>query len=446
MVGIFENDQCFMKEKLKVVWICSISNYQIREKIKFSNTYYKKILARLFHKSFPPPTDYPIWNTNAVHEFENFSDISLTVVFPYPGIQGNMQRFSINGINYICFRPQDDNLLSFLKRRLADKKEWNYKKHRHVVCKLLEEIQPDLVHLMGAENPAYSITLLDCPKNIPTVTSLQTLMSAPGFLDNYPIPKDIYEGRSHIEQEVIKRSDYLAQRAESIRKDVRKNIKPNAIFLQMTLALGVNVNTTRGVPEYDFVYFASSVDKAGEDAIEAFALACRKKPTLKLNISGNCPILFRKKMEVRLRDLGIERNVFFSGVQETHDMVMKQIKRSKFALLPLRVDLISGTIREAMAWGLPVVTTITPATPYLNIERESVLLSDIGNFQAMADNMLRLIEDESFAEKICNNALITVSEHYSNRAFMQKWRRAYYEIVENFKTGKPFSEDIIVEN
>ena len=432
-----------MSEQLKVVWICFISNNKIRERIKSSRFYYKKIIARLIHKYLPIPTDYPIWTTNAVREFEKFKDIDLTIIFPHPGISGSVQRFEINDIKYICFRPQDDNLLSFLQRRLLKKMEWKYNKHRRLISKLIRDIRPDLVHLIGAENPAYSISLLDCPKDIPTVTSLQTLMSSPGFLENYPISREDYEMRSCIEQAVIKRSDYLAQRSEIIRKEIRNSIKPDAIFLRMTVAIGVDINTNHGLKEYDFVYFAKSVDKAGEDAIESFAIVCKKYPSLKLNISGDCPETFRESMDYRLQELGIKQNVIFTGSKETHEDLLRQIKRSRFAVLPLKVDLISGTIREAMACGLPVVTTITPATPSLNTDRESVLLSEKNDHQAMADNMLRLIEDTDYAKLITQNALKTVAERFSNSVFMQEWRRTYYEIVDNFKTGKPFSKDLI---
>ena len=51
-----------------------------------------------------------------------------------------------------------------------------------------------------------------------------------------------------------------------------------------------------------------------------------------------------------------------------------------------------------MAYGLPVITTITPGTPKLNDNRESVLLSPIGNHQAMADNMIKLLENKDLVE------------------------------------------------
>ena len=40
--------------------------------------------------------------------------------------------------------------------------------------------------------------------------------------------------------------------------------------------------------KYDFVYFAANVSKAGDYAIEAFALARYQMPGITLNMSGFC--------------------------------------------------------------------------------------------------------------------------------------------------------------
>lgn len=261
-----------MDRIMKVVWICRMSNSKVREMLKYSKFYFKRIVPLLLGRHIPVEKDAAVWNSNAVREFEKYKDIELTIISFQPGIAGHIQTFTINGITYVCVRPQDDNFFSFIKRKISGSFEWNYKRHRRIVSRIINNIQPDIVHLIGAENPQYSVTLLDCPNSIPTVTSLQTLMSAPGFLENYPLPKDVYEKRSSVEKEVIKRSDYIAQKEITIRETILRDIKPDAVFLQMVLAVGVEINADVSQnKEYDFVYFSNSVDKAADVAIEAFA-------------------------------------------------------------------------------------------------------------------------------------------------------------------------------
>ena len=82
-----------------------------------------------------------------------------------------------------------------------------------------------------------------------------------------------------------------------------------------------------------------------------------------------------------------------------------------------------------MANGLPVVTTITPATPDLNNNRESVLLSEKGDFVAMAENMCKLLSDSELVSQLQQNAIVTLNEQYNNSATMQEWRNIYKNIL-----------------
>ena len=158
-------------------------------------------------------------------------------------------------------------------------------------------------------------------------------------------------------------------------------------------------------------------------------MACRKYPNLKLNVSGGYDESYKKNLDDRLNKLGITNNVYFTGSKETHEEVLAQIKKSRFALLPLKIDLISSTIREAFACGLPVVTTITEGTPALNEQRQTVLLSKQGDYQAMANNMLLLIEDNALANQLRDNGIRRIKELHSNELFVAKWHEAYSSLI-----------------
>lgn len=444
MARIFEDDKSVMKNrKIKVVWVCHFSNEKVRSHIRFSTLYYKRFFL-LFKRKFRIKwQDFAIWNTNAIREFEKYDDIDLTVIFPHLGIKGKKQSFSINGINYICFRSEEDYLFPFLRNKLFHTFEKEYSHNRKLISSEISKIEPDIIQIIGAENPYYSVAALDFPSNIPSIVALQTFLSKPDFFRNYYIDKNEYEYKSSLEKEILKKCSVVFGGNPNTLNMVKEIVSPDIITRVNPLAVGVDVDDCPCEKEYDFVYFAANISKACDYAIEAFALANKQHPGLTLNVSGSYQADFKARLEARLQELGILEQVYFTGPKASHDDVLSQIKKSRFALLPLKVDLISGTIREAMACGLPVVTTITPATPKLNEDRESVLLSEKGDYQAMADNMLRLVSDEKYASQIRDNAIKTVQERYSNDTFMQLWRKAYHEIVENTKNGTPFSKEIL---
>lgn len=408
------------KKRIKVVWVCNLSNSEVRESLHF-RTVFKNRAFR----------DLAQWNTNAINEFKKFEDIELHIISPHLQLSSNIEEFVKDGIYYHFFRSEDDNFVFRLKRKLLKGKYLtpDYQKNSETIIAIIKTIEPDLIHLIGAENPIYSKSALSMPKDIPLIVALQTLMIDPDFYGNYPISKVIYDYRSGIEREVLYRADYISFRAQRFKEIIIKEMDPTPKILDMPLAVGENVEIAEYKKEFDFVYFAKEIEKAIDWTIEAFALVQKIYPKLTLNIIGGYSKLTREILDKRLKELNIINNVTFSGSLPTHDDVINQVRKSRFAILPLKVDLISGTIREAMANGLPVVTTITPATPKLNETRESILLSEKGDFEGMANNMFRLLADKKLAEKLQKNAAETVKEKYSNEAAMKQWREGYYNIL-----------------
>ena len=73
-------------KKNKVVWVCHLSNPQIRQHLKFFKWTPLAIVQRIAGKG--SHYDFALWNTNAIQEFEKFDDIELHVVAPHYGIKG----------------------------------------------------------------------------------------------------------------------------------------------------------------------------------------------------------------------------------------------------------------------------------------------------------------------------------------------------------------------
>lgn len=414
--------------KIKVVWVCHFSNSVIREHLKFAKWTPSMVIKRLMGKNLF--FDFSIWITNGIREFEKYEDIDLHIIAPHIGILG-IQNFENKGINYHIFHSEDDNIISLVAKRLGKKVNRSYRKNTRIISNLVELIQPDIIHYIGAENPYYSSSALSMPTNIPLIVSLQTLMSDPDFIKNYPISIDKYKYCSSLEKRIIKRADYVATKVEYFRSIIREQFD-GVKFLDMTLAVGADLNTVvLEEKQYDFVYFAADISKAVDYAIKAYAIAKKKHRSITLHVIGGYDDSLMSSIMTEMDNLGLTHGVDFTGKLPAYDDVIKEIRKARFALLPLKIDLISSTIREAMANGLPVITTVTPATPNLNQKRESVLLSEKGDFKQMADNMIKLLEDESLVELLRKNGLQTVVDMYDNVSAMQEWRQNYKRIIDS---------------
>lgn len=357
--------------KLKVVMLCHFSNELVRKHLKYGSGILESVVRRILHKPLVQ-ADFAQWNTNAIKEMEKFTDeVELHVISPGYYMLDREMVFVENGVHYYFFKDERTLFTQFKNKILKHYRE-SYSKNRAYISKKITEIKPDIIHVIGAENPNYSIAALDIPEEIPHIVQLQTLMLDPDFKKAYPTNTESYEYRAGLERQIIENADYVGTVAVKFRKILNADVPLKHPILGTNLALTEPIDFSFEKKEFDFVYFAANISKAVDYAIESFAIAHRAFPTATLDIVGDYAIDYKKKLDERIAELGIQNFVTFEGKQATHDDVIRQIKKSRFALLPLKIDLISGTVRESMANGLPVVTTITPATPKLNEKRESV--------------------------------------------------------------------------
>jgi|LSQX01.1.fsa_nt_gb glycosyltransferase involved in cell wall biosynthesis len=420
--------------QIKVVWICAFSNPKVREHF---TTKINPILRFILKKKGHPvntSVDYGIWNSNAIKEFEKIKDIDLHIISPIRYLSKKEVRFDVNGIHYYFFRDENSNLISQLYYQLVTKNKSLFIKNRKHVRTLVKEINPEIVHVIGAENPYYSLALLDIPDKIPTIIQLQALLDrlVENIANQFEKKNIAYKGR--LERQIIDKADYVGTEVVDFKEYIKEEIKPETKFLDISIAMGNEINLTEDVKVYDFVYFAAGINenKAGDVALKSFAIAHQLHPEITLNIIGKIDEDFRKILDEIISKNRLENAVFIEGKLPTHNDVISQIRKSKYALLPLKYDFVPNTIREAMSNGLPVVTTITEnGTTKLNEKRESVLLSKPDDHNAIAKNMIKLIENPSLAETLKKNAAISEKERINNYEMMLKWTDVYKKIKSN---------------
>ncbi len=425
---------------MKVVWLCHFSNPQIREHLVLKTPILGMIVRRLLHARPMKLTDFALWNTNAINQFNKLSPkgIDLYIVATHPYMKKKSQSFSLNGIHYVIFNNTSTSLWHHFKCRILRINDRYGIQNRRIANKI-KQIAPDIVHLIGAENPEYALSVLMLPNSIPIIAQLQTLLSDPKITKAYPN----LTGRAGLEKEILRHATYIGTTVDVFPALIRKYVKSDPIILNTTLALEENINLEEEKKSFDFVYFASSISKAADLAIEAFAIAKKEISTLSLDVIGGCPEPFTSVLKERIKELEIQDSVFFEGQLETHDDVISQIRKARYALLPLKTDIISGTIREAMCNGIPVVTTKTDGTPMLNSARKSVLISEIGDNKALADNMIKLVCDTSLADELRKNAAITMSENFPQGETIKQWVAAYESCVAHFHKGESIPNSLL---
>ena len=419
--------------KVKVVWICSFSNPKVRGHYTTKASPILCYLLKKIGRSIDIDSDSGIWNSNAINEFEKINNIDLHIISPIRNLTEKEVRFDINGVHYHFFKDENSGLIRYLYYQIVTKHKSRFLRNRKHIQFIINKIHPEVVHVIGAENPQYSLALLDIPNGIPTLIQLQALLIRLVGITTNSLEKKSFAYKGKLEIEIINKADFVCTTVSEFSDYIKKEIKPDAKFLEISLAMSSEINLTEEQKIYDFVYFAASISKAGDEALKSFAIAHQQHPAITLNIVGGYDEGFKKILDAIIKEFGLENAVFFEGRLPTHTDVISQIRKSKYALLPLKMDFVPNTIREAMCNGLPVVTTITEnGTNNLNEERNSVLLSEQGDHIAMAKNMIMLLEDSSFAETLRGNAVITEKEQNNdNYEEMLRWADVYTKIKED---------------
>ena len=414
---------------LKVVLVCSFSNAEIRDKLMMDYGLINKIAFRIMGIDITKTHDSAIWNANAIKEAEKIPDVEWHILCLVRFLKGKNQDFVSNNIHYHFIREENSTWYRFLYHQLFTKYTSRYKKNRRAIKTKIAEILPDVVHVIGAENPYYSLSILDVPKSVPTIIQLQALLDRLKNVTKVKSERIECYYKGILEREIINRADYIGTALKEFREYIIKEIKPNAQFLDTTLAMGQEINIDKENKVFDFVYFSANISKAGEEAIKTFSIIHRRHPELTLDIVGGYDEALKRRLDAYINENNMQNAVKFEGHLATHEDVISQIRKARFALLPLKMDFVPNTLREAMANGLPVLTTITDGTPALNKQRQCVMLSEQDDYEAMAYNAELLLNDTELANTLRNNAANLEIEKTNNYEIICNWCKAYYAIT-----------------
>jgi glycosyltransferase involved in cell wall biosynthesis len=123
----------------------------------------------------------------------------------------------------------------------------------------------------------------------------------------------------------------------------------------------------------------------------------------------------------------------------------QNLKKSKFALLPVKLDAIPGTVLESILLDIPVITYKTTGMPYLNREKECVLLAEIGDIEGLANNMLKLMNDEEYAKMLAQNAKEFVTCTFDNTASAKRLVEDYKAVIAHYHNGTPIPKELLFD-
>jgi glycosyltransferase involved in cell wall biosynthesis len=126
--------------------------------------------------------------------------------------------------------------------------------------------------------------------------------------------------------------------------------------------------------------------------------------------------------EAQLRDYvrsaALEENVWFLGSIEN---IAEYLQAADLFVLPTENDAFPSSLIEAMACGLPVITTPVGAIKTIVAHQETGLIVQAGNRQQLQDALVTILSDTTFASRLGQGGCQMVQQRYSAGSMISKY-------------------------
>ncbi len=258
---------------------------------------------------------------------------------------------------------------------------------RRQVLARLRELQPDIVHA----HDTYGVMVRGL--NIPRVLTIHGFIHADTLVSARRIPKlrsriwRTIEVAAWADQpHVIAISPYVRERLTGLTRavvhDIDNPISP--MFFDVTPATD---------PHTIFSGAVITPRKNTLGLVEALALVRRAGIPARLRLGGGAPDdAYLRKVQDRVRDLALDGAVAFLGRISTDHVKQELARAAVFALVSLEENSPLG-IEEAMAAGVPVVTSNRCGMPYMVRHGEAGFLVEPDDPRQIASRLGELLSN-----------------------------------------------------
>ncbi|MFH6995993.1 N-acetyl-alpha-D-glucosaminyl L-malate synthase BshA [Flavobacterium sp. FlaQc-48] len=162
------------------------------------------------------------------------------------------------------------------------------------------------------------------------------------------------------------------------------------------------------------------------DIIKIFYIIQKEIPA-KLMMVGDGPE--KEKAEALCMELGIYDKVIFFGNSNEIDKILCM---TDLFLLPSETESFGLAALEAMACGVPVISSNSGGLPEVNFDGVSGYLSNVGNVDEMAANAIKILKDDKTLNEFKANAL-EVAKKFDIKNILPKYEALYQRAIDDYK-------------
>jgi N-acetyl-alpha-D-glucosaminyl L-malate synthase BshA len=232
----------------------------------------------------------------------------------------------------------------------------------------------------------------------------------------------------------INKSDAVTSVSESLKKDtmrlfnIKKDIHVVPNFIDLDKHLNNFTDCQRAMMAKDDEFIITHISNMREvkqipDVIKIFYNIQKELPA-KLMLVGEGPE--KEGAEMLVEDLGISDKVVFFGNSNEIDRILCF---SDLFLLPSQTESFGLAALEAMASGVPVISTNTGGLPEVNIDGYSGYLSDVNAVADMSANAIKILKNSETLKTFKANAKAQ-SKKFDIHAIVPQYEAIYEETLD----------------
>lgn len=366
------------------------------------------------------------WISSLINLFETHENIELHIVSPHEYICGYKQ-FTIRGIHYHFFNAH----IPFWGRHwpvLFNFDYWSdFTLNKLSIKRIINQINPDLIHLHGAENAYYSSSILQFKDIYPVFITVQGFISLMSDSDTYPLNK-----RKRYEQKILKTFNHIGYRTQTMGNDIKK-FNPCAVLHWHDYPLK-EIKLYDSEKKWDVVFFARVIKEKGiEDLLSVISILKRDKQDIRLCVIGATNEKYLNYLINMASVLNISENIDWKGFLPTQSDVHQFVCSSTVSVLPTYNDIISGTIIESMFLKTPVVAYNVGSIHEVNQDDEIISLVEKGDIDELASEIMKLLIDENLRNDRAAKGFKWVNKMRDDSKIANDLKTAYEEVIFDFQ-------------
>lgn len=380
------------------------------------------------------------------------------------GISNQLRRQSDIEFHYACPQANEKRIVNIRKESICfhcfyAKYDNLYTVEENVriqIGKIIEDVQPDIIHIFGTEMP-HAIACVDCvKKKEKIVISIQGLVSeyAKYYLNGIPrwayrkggICAGKYQtimsqyrefcNRTHNEIRAIRSIKHVIGRTEWDRACVKRiNRKCEYHYCNETLR-GCFYSKKWQINKVErhtiFVSQGNYPIKGLHNLLAALPVVVKEYPDTKVYVSGSDRFLkdgspygsYIKKM---IEKKNLKQNVFFLGTLG-EDKMCKQLLNAHITVMPSNIENSPNSIGEAMLVGTPVVASFVGGIPSILQHEKEGLLYQSDSIEMLSYYICKIFEDDSLACKLSAYGRKRAEILYNQELNLQRLLEIYHVI------------------